>query len=82
VAERVVARGTRTKPIVTQLGAMMFGSDNKHSVDKARRELGFEPRVSLRDGIKLTAEWFNNGGMEQPSVTQASQNAPLAGASR
>ena len=82
VAERVVARVTRTKPIVTQLGALMFGSDNKHSVEKARRELGFEPQVDLRTGIKLAAEWFNAGGMNQPSVTQASQMAPLAGATK
>ncbi len=82
IAERIVAPLTHTKPVVTQLGAMMFGSDNKHSVGKARRELGYEPQVSLREGIKLAAEWFNAGGMNQPSVTQASQNAPLAGALR
>src|SRR5438445_4302025 len=82
VAERVVARVTHTKPVVKQLGAMMFGSDNRHSVGKARRELGYEPKVDLREGIKLAAEWFNAGGMQQPSVTQASQHAPLAGAIR
>jgi nucleoside-diphosphate-sugar epimerase len=82
VAEKVVARVTRTKPVVTQLGAMMFGTDNRHSVAKARRELGYEPKVDLREGVKLAAEWFNAGGMDQPSVTQASQNAPLAGARR
>ena len=82
VAEKVVARATRTKPIVTQLGAMMFGSDNKHSVEKARRELGYEPKVDLRTGITLAAEWFNAGGMDEVSVTQASQSAPLAGAIR
>jgi nucleoside-diphosphate-sugar epimerase len=82
VAERVVARVTRTKPIVTQLGAMMFGSDNRHSVEKARRELGYEPKVDLRKGITLAAEWFNAGGMDEVAVTQASQSAPLAGALR
>ncbi len=82
VAEKVVARVTRTKPIVTQLGAMMFGSDNKHSVEKARRELGYEPKVDLRTGITLAAEWFNSGGMDEVAVTQASQAAPLAGAVR
>jgi len=82
VAEKVVARVTRTKPIVTQLGAMMFGSDNKHSVEKARRELGYEPKVDLRSGITIAAEWFNAGGMDEVAVTQASQAAPLAGAVR
>jgi nucleoside-diphosphate-sugar epimerase len=80
IAEKVVARVTHTKPVVTQLGAMMFGTDNRHSIEKARRELGFEPKVSLLEGIKLAAEWFNAGGMDQSSVTAASQQAPLAGA--
>ncbi|MEO8954956.1 MAG: NAD-dependent epimerase/dehydratase family protein [Ktedonobacteraceae bacterium] len=80
VAEKIVAPLTHTRPVVTQLGAMMFGSDNKHSIEKARRELGFAPKVELREGIKLAAAWFNAGGMEQPSVTQSSLHAPLAGA--
>ena len=80
VAEKVVARITRTKPVVTQLGVMMFGSDNRHSIEKARRELGYEPQVDLREGILLAAEWFNAGGMGQPATTQASRYAPLAGA--
>ena len=82
VAERVVAPLTHTKPVVTQLGAMMFGSDNRHSVEKARRELGYEPQVDLHKGIQLAAEWFNAGGMNEVPVTQASQHAPLARAGR
>ena len=80
IAEKVVARVTRTKPVVTQLGVMMFGSDNRHSVEKARRELGYAPRVDLYEGIQLAAEWFNAGGMERPTTNQASRYAPLAGA--
>ncbi len=59
VAEKAVARLTHTQPIVTQLGAMMFGTDNRHSIEKARKELGYEPKVDLREGIKLAAAWFN-----------------------
>lgn len=82
VAEKVVAPITRREPLATTHGALMFGGDNKHSIEKARRELGFEPEVDLRTGIRLAAEWFNAGGMNAPSVTAASQNAPLAGAKR
>ena len=78
VAEKV-AFITHSKPIVTRLGAMMFGTDNRHSVEKARRELGYEPEVDVREGIRLAAAWFNAGGMEQPFVIQASQYAPLGG---
>lgn len=77
VAEKVAAL-THTRPMVTRLGAMMFGTDNRHSVQKARRELGYEPQVEISEGIRLAAAWFNAGGMEQPAVTQASQYAPLS----
>jgi nucleoside-diphosphate-sugar epimerase len=76
----MLAALTHTRPVVTRLGALMFGSDNKHSIEKARRELGYEPAVSLRDGLRLAAVWFNAGGMEQPQITSASQYAPLGGA--
>ena len=59
VAEKAVAPLTHTQPLVTQLGAMMFGTDNRHSIEKARKELGYEPKVDLREGIKLSAAWFN-----------------------
>lgn len=82
IAEKVVAPVTRREPFVTTHGALMFGSDNRHSIEKARRELGFEPKVDLREGIQLAAAWFNAGGMEEKPVTQASQDASLTGASR
>ncbi len=58
VAEKIAAL-THTRPMVTRLGAMMFGTDTRHSVEKARRELGYEPRVELREGIRRAAAWFN-----------------------
>lgn len=72
LAEKLAAL-THTRPIVTRLGAMMFGTDNRHSIAKARRELGFEPGVDLRDGLRLTAAWFNAGGMEQSQQTRINQ---------
>jgi len=65
LAERVLAPVTGTKPPATRLGALMFGSDNRHSIEKARQELGYEPRIDLRAGIHLTAAWFNNDDMSR-----------------
>lgn len=73
IAEKVVAPITRTKPVVTQLGVMMFGADTRHSIEKARRELGYAPQVDLHAGIQLAAEWFNAGGMERPPTTETSR---------
>jgi nucleoside-diphosphate-sugar epimerase len=75
-----IAHITHTRPMVTRLGVMMFGTDNWHSVEKARSELGYEPKVDIRQGIRLAAAWFNAGGMEQPFAAQASQYTPLGGA--
>ncbi len=74
-----LAHLTHTRPMVTRLGVMMFGTDNRHSIEKARSELGYEPQVELREGIRRAAAWFNAGGMEPPGVAPANQYAPLGG---
>ena len=33
-----------------------FGGDNRHSIDKARLDLGYAPKVELREGI-IRGEW-------------------------
>ncbi|GCE18595.1 3-beta hydroxysteroid dehydrogenase [Dictyobacter kobayashii] len=78
VAENVLAPLTRRKPIVTRLGAMMFGTDNRHSIEKARRELGFHPQVELPAGILQAAQWFNTGGMGKAAIAASSHMAAIA----
>jgi nucleoside-diphosphate-sugar epimerase len=62
VAERV-AIVTRSKdaPVVTRHGVSLFGTANRHSIRKAREELGYAPRVSVRDGLRQAAEWYRRG---------------------
>jgi len=62
VAE-LIATMTRTQPVVTRHGVQMFGSHNPLSIDKARRELGYEPCVPLREGIRLAAAWYRDNVM-------------------
>lgn len=50
----------RRQPLITRLGVQLFGTDNRVSGEKARRELGYAPRVSAREGIRLTAQWYLN----------------------
>ena len=79
VAERI-AHTIHIRPPATRLGVMMFGSDNRHSIEKARCELGYQPEVDVREGIRLAGAWFNAGGMEQPPVISANQYAQPEGA--
>jgi nucleoside-diphosphate-sugar epimerase len=53
----------RRQPPVTQLGVKLFGTDNRHAIDKARRELGYSPKVTIRDGIRLSASWYSSGSL-------------------
>jgi nucleoside-diphosphate-sugar epimerase len=58
-AEQVAAlTHSQQQPIVTRLGVKLFGTDNRHSIDKARAELGYTPRVDLRAGVRLAAAWY------------------------
>jgi nucleoside-diphosphate-sugar epimerase len=46
------------QPLITRLGVKMFGTDNRHVIARARRELGYVPRVSVREGVRLAASWY------------------------
>jgi nucleoside-diphosphate-sugar epimerase len=59
LAERAVAlTGATRQPAVTRLGVKLFGADNRVSSEKARGELGWAPRVSIREGIARAARWY------------------------
>jgi nucleoside-diphosphate-sugar epimerase len=58
-AERV-ARFSRDRvpPFVTRHGVKLYGADNRVSIDKARRDLGYDPQVDLGEGVKFAAAWY------------------------
>jgi nucleoside-diphosphate-sugar epimerase len=59
VAEQVTKLGhVRHHPPLTRLGIAFQGTQSRHAIDKARRELGYAPRVPLREGVRLTAAWY------------------------
>ena len=59
IAERLaMVAPSRTRPPITRLGVAFFGTDNRHSIQKARSELGYSPQVDLREGLRITAMWY------------------------
>jgi nucleoside-diphosphate-sugar epimerase len=70
-AAEVLAMLTRSRrqPLVTRLGVKLFGTDNRHAIDRARRELGFRPQVSLEEGVRRAAAWYC--GRDQPALSVA-----------
>jgi nucleoside-diphosphate-sugar epimerase len=59
LAERVAGfKSSWRRPPVTRLGVAFAGTDNRYGIFKARRELGYAPRVDLDEGVLLTARWY------------------------
>ena len=62
---------SRRRPPITRLGVAFFGTDNRHAIDKARRELGYRPRVALHEGVRLAAAWYRKQSRPATSSTLA-----------
>jgi nucleoside-diphosphate-sugar epimerase len=74
VAERL-ATATRSsrRPPITRLGVAFLGTDQRHAIDKARRELGYSPQVPVPEGVRLTASWYRQ------CAEQSSERVPPDG---
>jgi nucleoside-diphosphate-sugar epimerase len=45
-------------PHVTRYGVSLFGRPTQFSVEKARSQLGWEPRVPAAEGLRRTLDWY------------------------
>ncbi|MER3403836.1 MAG: hypothetical protein C4289_00545 [Chloroflexota bacterium] len=50
--------GYMLQPLVTRQGVLLYGTDNRLCIEKARRELGYVPQVSVQEGLQRTGRWF------------------------
>lgn len=63
----------RQPPPVMRYGLQMLGGDNRFSITRARRELGFAPRIGLAEGTRDSIEWYRG-------ACRASGRVPVMGA--
>jgi nucleoside-diphosphate-sugar epimerase len=78
LAERLAAlRPSRARPPITRLGVAFLGTDNRFSIRKARAELGYTPAVALREGLRLTADWYLR--QQRPQEPAAASGATTIG---
>jgi nucleoside-diphosphate-sugar epimerase len=72
IAESIATKTpSRSRPPITRLGVAFFGTDNRYAIHKARRELGYLPRVELRDGVALAAAWYRERDRERGASVSA-----------
>jgi len=51
--------GAKNPPPITRYRIAQVRNDYHFSIAKARRVLGFQPRVNLQDAIRRTVNWYN-----------------------
>jgi nucleoside-diphosphate-sugar epimerase len=67
-AERLaMVTRSRLRPPTTRFGVAFLGTDSRCAIDKARRELGYTPRVDLHEGVRLAASWYLNRDGQRPA---------------
>jgi nucleoside-diphosphate-sugar epimerase len=50
-------------PIVTRRNIEMTIQDRIYDISKAKKEIGYEPKVSMRQGIRAVVEWYVREGL-------------------
>jgi len=59
VAEGVGRLTRRSQPPpVMRYGVRLLGGENRFSIDRARHELGFSPRIAMAEGVRRSIEWY------------------------
>jgi nucleoside-diphosphate-sugar epimerase len=54
--------GRNQRPALTRVRVELMGTDQDFPIDKAKRELGYRPRVSFAEGIRHTGDWLRREG--------------------
>jgi nucleoside-diphosphate-sugar epimerase len=55
-------RGNNRRPLATRMAVEFLGTHQAFSIERARRELGFRPRVFLEEGLRQTGDWLRVEG--------------------
>ncbi|OGB98195.1 hypothetical protein A2V82_06735 [candidate division KSB1 bacterium RBG_16_48_16] len=52
----------RLQPPIFRRRVDIFTKDRAFDISKAKRELGYQPKIDMEEGIHLTAQWYVNNG--------------------
>jgi nucleoside-diphosphate-sugar epimerase len=56
------ALGKDEAPLLSNARFNFLGRNLDFSIEKARRDLGYEPRVKFREAMQETIDWFRREG--------------------
>jgi len=58
----ITSKFTGKQPKITRQSVGFLTKKARFSIDKARRELGYQPRLSLKEGMRITEQWLREEG--------------------
>jgi len=58
-----LCRPLGVEPPIFRRRVDFFRKDRAFNISKARRELGYDPKVGVREGLKKTADWYIKNGL-------------------
>ncbi len=57
-----VSKSMSMKPPVFRRRLSWYKTNRAFRIDRAKEELGYEPRINLKEGLARTAEWYRSAG--------------------
>jgi nucleoside-diphosphate-sugar epimerase len=66
----------RRPPHLTRYAVSLIGRSTYFSIAKARQQLGWQPRVSIREGIRRSVEWYYNDYLSRDRKGAVASPAP------
>ncbi len=76
LAWRAMGRRKSTPPPVTTYGVTLLGGNQEFSIEKARRELGYDPEYDMIRGVSEGVKWYVEtikGGLKGASEREVVQ---------
>ncbi len=59
----LICRPLRIEPPIFRRRVDFFSKDRAFDISKAKKDLGYGPKVPLREGLKITADWYQEQGL-------------------
>ncbi len=63
-------RGAKEAPLFTKARLKFMGLNLDFSIEKAKRELGYQPRTSFDDAMYETMAWYKKQAAQEPSAVK------------
>ena len=67
------AVATGRAPAMTQIAIGFLTQGAAFRIEKARRERGYEPRIALKEGMRLTADWLRRQGLRSVAARRSGE---------